>query len=95
MNLCGDSEHKERLIKRLHRIEGQVRGICGMVEDDRSCMEVIRQVASVSGAMRGVSLQVVGSHMKGCIKDAVIDGENSDKIVDELLEHLKNSTLFK
>ncbi|MDO5673947.1 MAG: metal-sensitive transcriptional regulator, partial [bacterium] len=54
MALCGTDQDKERLVKRLNRIEGQIRGLRGMIEADKDCIEVLRQVVSVSGALRGV-----------------------------------------
>ncbi len=88
MSLCGSDQDKERLINRLHRIEGQVRGLCRMVEKDQDCMEVLRQVASVSGALRGVWTQVVGDHIRGCISRAVLDKEASEKLIAELVDHI-------
>ena len=88
MGLCGSDQDKERIINRLHRIEGQVRGVCGMVEKDSDCMDVLRQIASVSGALRGVWTQVVGDHIQGCISRAAFDKNTSDKLVKELVEHL-------
>jgi DNA-binding FrmR family transcriptional regulator len=88
MGLCGSDQDKERLVKRLHRIEGQVRGLCGMVEKDSDCMDVLRQIASVSGALRGVWTQVVEDHIHGCIARAALDTEASNKLVKELVEHI-------
>lgn len=89
MGLCGTSEMKKALVVRLHRIEGQIRGICRMIEDDRPCIEVLRQITSVSGALKGFWLQVMGNHVKGCVRNAARSDDNSDQIMDELLEHLK------
>jgi DNA-binding FrmR family transcriptional regulator len=88
MTLCGSDQDKERLINRLHRIEGQVRGLCRMVEKDQDCMDVLRQIASVSGALRGVWTQVVGDHIRGCITRAVLDEAASDRLIDELVDHI-------
>ncbi len=88
MALCGTDQDKERLIKRLNRIEGQVRGLCGMIENDRDCIEVLRQVVSVSGAIRGVWTQIVGDHLRGCIQNATLQSDNRDHLIDELIEHL-------
>ena len=88
MGLCGSDQDKDRLVKRLHRIEGQVRGLCGMVEKDSDCMDVLRQIASVSGALRGVWTQVVGDHIQGCISRASLDREASDNLVKELVKHI-------
>lgn len=87
MSLCGTDQDKERLVSRLRRIEGQVRGLCGMVEQDRDCIEVLQQITSVSGALRGVWVQMVGDHLRGCIAKATMDQD--DKLIDELIEHLQ------
>ncbi|ABA88147.1 copper-sensing transcriptional repressor [Syntrophotalea carbinolica DSM 2380] len=89
MSLCGSDQDKERLLKRLHRIEGQVRGLGGMIENNRDCIEVLRQIASATMALKGVWVQVVGDHMRGCIKQAVLDGDNSDQLIDELTDLLQ------
>lgn len=87
MGLCGTDQDKERLVSRLRRIEGQVRGLCGMVEQDRDCIEVLQQITSVSGALRGVWTQIVGDHLRGCIAKAAMDRD--DLLIDELIEHLQ------
>lgn len=87
MSLCGTDQDKERLVSRLRRIEGQVRGLCGMVEQDRDCIEVLQQITSVSVALRGVWVQMVGDHLRGCIAKAAMDQD--DKLIDELIEHLQ------
>lgn len=89
MALCGTDQDKERLIRRLNRIEGQVRGVRGMIEADRDCIEVLRQIVSISGALRGVWTQVVGDHLKGCIQNATLQEGNRNHLVDELIEHLE------
>ncbi|MDF7806226.1 transcriptional regulator [Verrucomicrobia bacterium S94] len=88
MALCGTDQNKERLIKRLNRIEGQIRGLSGMIENDRDCIDVLRQVVSVSGAIKGVWTQIVGDHLKGCIKNATLQDDSSDQLIDELVDHL-------
>lgn len=88
MALCGTDQNKERLIKRLKRIEGQVRGLGGMISDDRDCIEVLRQIASVSGALRGVWTQMVGDHLKGCIQNASSTNGSMEELVEELIEHI-------
>lgn len=88
MALCGTEQDKVRLIKRLNRIEGQVRGLSGMIEKDRDCIEVLRQIVSVSGAIRGVWTQIVGDHLRGCIQNATLQDENRDILIDELIDHL-------
>ncbi|AOY60368.1 MULTISPECIES: metal-sensitive transcriptional regulator [Desulfococcus] len=88
MAFCGTGQDKERLIKRLNRIEGQIRGVSGMIENDRDCIEVLRQLASVSGAVRGVWVQIVGDHLRGCIQEASLHEGNRDRLIDELIDLL-------
>ena len=88
MGLCGTDQDKQRLVTRLNRIEGQVRGLGKMIEQDKDCMEVLRQVTSVSGALRGVWKQIVADHIRGCLQDARQDSFNRDQLIDELMEHL-------
>lgn len=88
MGLCGTDQDKKRLVTRLKRIEGQIRGVSKMIEQDKDCMDVLRQVTSVSGAMRGVWLQIVGDHIRGCVQNASLDVINRDQLIDELMEHL-------
>jgi CsoR family transcriptional regulator, copper-sensing transcriptional repressor len=87
MSLCGTDQDKERVVKRLKRIEGQVRGLCVMVEQDKECIDVLRQINSVTGALRGVWTQVIGDHLRGCIAKSLVD--HDEKLIDQLMEHLK------
>jgi CsoR family transcriptional regulator, copper-sensing transcriptional repressor len=89
MSLCGTGQDKERIVKRLHRIEGQIRGLCSMVENDRNCIDVLGQIASVSGALRGVWLQIVGDHLNGCIQNASLNDGNREQLINELMDNLK------
>ena len=86
--MCRDEKENAKITARLKRIEGQVRGVTNMIENDRECIEVLRQISSISGALHGVWVQVVGDHLKGCITDAI--KHKDETLVDELVEHLKN-----
>jgi DNA-binding FrmR family transcriptional regulator len=66
---------KGALAKRLNRIEGQVRGIARMVEEDRYCVDVLTQVSAVQAALDALALQMLESHLKGCVQDAVRSGK--------------------
>lgn len=88
MGLCGTDQDKKRLVTRLNRIEGQVKGLRKMVEQDKACMDVLHQVTSVSGALRGVWQQIIGDHIRGCLQNASLDVINRDQLIDELMEHL-------
>ena len=82
-----DSEIKEANLKRLRRIEGQVRGLHKMVEEDRYCPDVITQIASVQEALRGVGRQLLRNHLKHCATSAIKAGPaEADRAYDELLE---------
>lgn len=86
MSLCGTDQDKDRLLKRLRRIEGQVRGLAAMVEQDQDCIDVLRQINSVSGALRGIWMQIIGDHLRGCISKSLL--QQDEKLIDELMEHL-------
>lgn len=89
MSLCGSDNHKERLVKRLNRIEGQIRGLVNMVKEDRDCIEVLRQTVSASQALRGVWLQVVDDHLRGCVSEAIANKKNGDDLIDELMNQIE------
>ena len=65
---------KEALIKRLHRIEGQVRGIERMVEDDRYCIDVLTQIAAVNTALESLAFKVLDDPVNHCVTDALASG---------------------
>jgi DNA-binding FrmR family transcriptional regulator len=82
-----DPEIKDANLKRLRRIEGQIRGLQKMVEDDRYCPDVITQIASVQEALRGVGRQLLRNHLKHCATSAIRKGPaDADRTYDELLE---------
>jgi DNA-binding FrmR family transcriptional regulator len=82
-----DAAIKDANLKRLRRIEGQVRGLQKMVEDDRYCPEIITQIASVQEALRGVGRQLLRNHLKHCATSAIKQGpKEADATYDELLE---------
>jgi DNA-binding FrmR family transcriptional regulator len=66
---------KEALVKRLHRIEGQVRGIERMIEDDRYCIEVLTQIAAVSTALESVAFRILDDHVNHCVAGALASGD--------------------
>ena len=66
---------KENLVKRLHRIEGQVRGIERMIEDDRYCIDVITQISAVTTALESVAFQILDEHVNHCVAGALASGD--------------------
>ena len=74
----GYHAQKDALIKRLHRIEGQVRGIERMISDDRYCIDILTQVAAVSTAVESVGLQILEEHVKHCVAGAMASGDDAE-----------------
>ena len=70
----GYAKDKDALVKRLHRIEGQVRGIERMVEDDRYCIDILTQISAATRALESVALHLLEDHMNHCVRQAVADG---------------------
>jgi DNA-binding FrmR family transcriptional regulator len=70
----GYSADKEAVLKRLKRIEGQVRGIERMVEEDTYCIDVLTQVSAATKALQSVALVLVGDHLNHCVADAIVQG---------------------
>jgi CsoR family transcriptional regulator, copper-sensing transcriptional repressor len=82
-----DPEIKDRSLKRLRRIEGQVRGLQKMVEEERYCADVLTQLSSVHEALRGVAREVMRNHLKHCAATAIRSGgDGAEEMYDELLE---------
>jgi len=88
---CGTTERsshhsdktKKNLISRLNRIEGQVRGLKGLIEKDTYCDDVLNQISSVQSALNGVGKLLLEHHMKSCVIERIQEGEN--EVIDELL----------
>jgi CsoR family transcriptional regulator, copper-sensing transcriptional repressor len=80
---------KQAVVNRLKRIEGQVRGIQKMVEDDRYCPDILVQISAINAALKKVGYQVAERHMKHCVSHAVTSGEG-DAAIDELMEVMKH-----
>ena len=79
-------EEKRALINRLSRIEGQIRGVRGMVEKDAYCADILIQVSAVSAALGSFNKELLGEHIRTCVQDDVKNG-NGEK-VDELIQLL-------
>ncbi|WP_323703968.1 metal-sensing transcriptional repressor [Mammaliicoccus sp. Dog046] len=82
------NEEKEKVINRLKRIEGQVRGIQSMVEEDRYCVDILVQMSAIQSALKNVGFAVTERHMKHCVTDAIQKGEG-DETIEELMRVLK------
>ena len=85
--LAVDPEIKQRNLKRLRRIEGQVRGLQKMVEEDRYCADVMTQISSVHEALRAVGQELMRNHLRHCATAAIKAGAGeADAMYDELVE---------
>jgi DNA-binding FrmR family transcriptional regulator len=84
---------KTSCIKRLSRIEGQVRGLSRMVEEDRYCIDVITQLSAVRAALRRVEQEILRDHIGHCVKQAMQSDDVADQArkVDELMDVLARS----
>ena len=80
-------------IKRLSRIEGQVRGLARMVEEDRHCIDIVTQIAAVRAALRRVEEEVLREHISHCVEDAIVSGNATERRrkVTELMDVLSRT----
>lgn len=83
--------HKKQLLNRLKRVEGQVRGIHQMVENDRYCVDILHQISAVQSAMNKVSLALLEDHTKHCVTNA-IKGNDGEAAINELMAVMKTMT---
>jgi len=83
-----DTKEIKSMMNRLSVIEGQVRGIKKMLEEDRYCVDILTQVSSVQAALNSFNKQLLARHIKSCVCDDIRAGK--DEAVDELCELLKN-----
>lgn len=82
-----DTKEKQELIKRLNRIEGQVRGIKCMVEEDRYCVDIVTQVSAVQAALNSFNKGLLARHIKTCVVEDI--RQEKEEAIDELCELLK------
>lgn len=86
------ADHKQE-ISRINRIEGQVRGIKGMVEDDKYCIDIITQIKAVRSALKSVEFIILEKHLNCCVKEAACsnDKRDIDEKIDELMKLIKST----
>ena len=92
MDTCCRHKHRAdseqaALIRRLNRIEGQIRGIRGMVEKEAYCTDILQQVSAAQSALNAFSRELLGSHIRTCVADNIRQGQ--DDVIDELLQTLQ------
>ena len=71
----GYAKDKEALVRRLHRIEGQVRGIERMVETDRYCIDILTQISAVNTALESLAVKILDGHVRHCVAGALTSGD--------------------
>jgi DNA-binding FrmR family transcriptional regulator len=76
---------KDALIKRLNRIEGQVRGVVRMIEEERYCVDILTQISALRSALDAVAMTLLEDHTQGCVKSAIRSGDG-DAAIAELME---------
>lgn len=91
-NCCMKHKHREEkeykdLIKRLNRIEGQVKGIKNMVEEERYCIDILTQVSAIQAALNSFSKELFTNHVKTCVVDKIKSGD--EEVIDELCNTLQ------
>lgn len=82
---------KDDLLRRLNRIQGQIRGVARMIEEDRYCVEVLQQIASMQSAADAVAMMLLENHAKGCVAEGLRTGkdERVDEMVGVIRKYLK------
>ena len=86
-------DNKSATLKRLNRIEGQVRGLARMVEDERYCIDIVTQIAAVRAALRKAEEEILRDHVAHCVEHAISSGDKADqrRKVAELMDVLKRT----
>ena len=80
-------EVRRKLINRLNRLEGQIRGLRGMVEKNIYCTDILTQVAAANAALNSFNKELLASHIRGCVANDIRDGK--DEVIDELVQTLQ------
>jgi len=83
---------KKEILVRLRRMEGQLKGIQKMVEEDKYCVEVLNQLSSIIAASQKVATIIMKDHIQGCVRDALTHNNHSDEHVNELISVIERFT---
>jgi DNA-binding FrmR family transcriptional regulator len=79
------TDDKAKLLARLRRIEGQVRGLQKMIDEEQYCVDVLTQVSSVMAALQKVGVIILEDHIQGCVRGAIVSGTDGERAVEELI----------
>ena len=83
---------KEDLLARLKRIEGQVRGIQRLIEEEKYCVDILNQLNAVKGALNKVGMSILEAHTRGCVSEAIVNEEKETEKIEELMEVIEKFT---
>jgi DNA-binding FrmR family transcriptional regulator len=86
------SEDKENLIVRLRRIEGQIRGLQRMIDEEKYCVDILTQINASRGGLKKVALKILDRHVNGCVKNAIYEEEGEEEIIAELIDVIDKFT---
>ena len=86
-------EYKKDLLKRLNRVEGQVRGIQKMIEEEKYCADILTQIAAVRAAINKVGAMVLERYSKTCVQNALVS-ENKEKVLEEMMDSVQKFLKF-
>lgn len=90
MAAYGYAKDRESLKRRVNRLEGQVRGVGKMMDEDRYCIDIVNQISAIQAAARELSLRLLESHISHCVVDAV-QSDNAEPKIQELIETLRKT----
>ena len=84
--MAGSADPSQQLLARLRRIEGQIRGLQRMIEEERDCLDVLTQISSATRALQSVAVTMLDDHVRDCVRDAIMEGpQQADTRIDEAL----------
>ena len=89
MDQC-DPEVMQKVLDRLNRIEGQVRGVKKMIEEGRGCFEILKQVSAASGALRSLQKVMLEQHIQGCLEEALNKKGERQRLLGELVKNISD-----
>lgn len=84
MTLCGND--KKKYVNRISKIEGQIRGIKKMIENDRDCMDVLKQISATLGAIRSLGMFILEEHLKECVFGKTHNNESDEELIHQVME---------
>jgi DNA-binding FrmR family transcriptional regulator len=86
------AEDKDNLIVRLRRIEGQIRGLQRMINEEKYCVDILTQINASRGGLKKVALKILDRHVNGCVKNAISEEEGEEEIIAELIDVIDKFT---